>query len=308
MKVIAPDYYRRFRCIADRCRHSCCIGWEIDVDPESRARYRAMTGPFGERLNVAIEDGKDGACFRLGEGERCPMLNANGLCDLIIEKGEDALCQICADHPRFRSYFADRTEIGLGLCCEAAAALVLGQEEPVRFLPLEDDGEREALPEDEKAVLALREDCIAILQDREYPIDMRLEMLLVRIGDPALLAPDAFADTYRNLNRLDTAWDEALPLLKGEWDVLPHLETALEQFGVYLLYRHLPGALEDGDLSGRVKFCVLSVRMLAALCFAHAEKYGSCTLPDCAEYARMYSAEIEYDDENVDTLLDALAE
>ena len=33
MKIIAPNYYPAFRCIADKCRHSCCIGWEIDIDP-----------------------------------------------------------------------------------------------------------------------------------------------------------------------------------------------------------------------------------------------------------------------------------
>ena len=123
MKLIAPDYYPQFRCIADKCRHSCCIGWEIDIDPETRETYRRVPGPFGERLNAAIEDGEV-STFRLGKGERCPMLNASGLCDLITALGEGALCQICADHPRFRSYFSDRTELGLGLCCEEAARLV----------------------------------------------------------------------------------------------------------------------------------------------------------------------------------------
>ena len=34
MRIIAPDYYREFHCIADKCRHSCCIGWEIDIDAD----------------------------------------------------------------------------------------------------------------------------------------------------------------------------------------------------------------------------------------------------------------------------------
>ena len=32
MQIIVPDYYKEFSCIADHCRHSCCIGWEIDID------------------------------------------------------------------------------------------------------------------------------------------------------------------------------------------------------------------------------------------------------------------------------------
>ena len=32
MKLYAPEYYKQFQCIADKCTHSCCIGWEIDID------------------------------------------------------------------------------------------------------------------------------------------------------------------------------------------------------------------------------------------------------------------------------------
>ncbi len=306
MKLIAPDYYPQFRCIADRCVHSCCIGWEIDIDPESRERYRAMGGAFGHRLNAAIADTPDGSSFRLGEGERCPMLNKSGLCDLITEKGEEALCQICADHPRYRNFFTDRTEIGLGLCCEAAARLILGRTGKTRLILLEDDGGGEALPEAEQLLLAARGAYIGLMQARSEPLAARLQMLLEVAETDAPVIPSA--ELYRGLNRLDPAWDDALDLLGGSWDILPHLETALEQFGVYLLYRHLPASFDLCDEDERVRFCVLSVRMLAALCFAHAERYGACTLADCVEYARMYSAEIEYDDENVDVLLDALAE
>ena len=29
---LQPDFYDRFRCRAAACRHSCCKGWEIDID------------------------------------------------------------------------------------------------------------------------------------------------------------------------------------------------------------------------------------------------------------------------------------
>ena len=49
---------------------------------------------------------------------------------------------------------------------------------------------------------------------------------------------------------------------------------------------------------------MLSTRILAALCAAKPD----CTLTDLIEYARMYSAEIEYDEDNIAALLDALWE
>ena len=311
MKLIAPDTYPAFRCIADKCRHSCCIGWEIDVDPDKREMYRSVPGEFGARLNAAIDDSGEAPCFRLGENERCPMLNPNGLCDLITELGEDALCQICADHPRFRNFFGDRTEIGLGLCCEEAARLILSREEPMTLITLEDDGGQEKPDDVELAVLSMRGLLITIMQDRRTSVTERLQRLLDAAQTSLPLRTIAeWAEIYRDLERLDPSWDTALDSLSESLVAPPPegLETAFEQFAVYLLYRHYPGVLEDGDSEGRVKFAVLSVTMLMCLCAAHAARHGSCTLEDCCEYARMYSAEIEYSEDNIAALLDALWE
>ena len=42
MSVWYPRFYPDFRCRADRCRHSCCRGWEIDVDEKSAELYRKV--------------------------------------------------------------------------------------------------------------------------------------------------------------------------------------------------------------------------------------------------------------------------
>ena len=38
-QIIVPSYYKKFKCIAGECKHSCCKGWEIDIDEKSLARY-----------------------------------------------------------------------------------------------------------------------------------------------------------------------------------------------------------------------------------------------------------------------------
>lgn len=310
MKTVAPDYYPHFRCLAGQCRHSCCIGWEIEIDPATRALYRTVSGPFGKRLEDAICDENNLSSFRLDARERCPFLNENGLCDLITTLGEDMLCQICADHPRFRSFFSDRTEIGLGLCCEGAAALILTQQKPVDFIVLAEDGPDEPLSHEEEALLRTRAALLHLLQNRSLPLDARLQQILsfMSFSFPHLPWPRL----YQSLERLDNAWGIALSVLPETFSpkALPGLYNnshapftiALEQFCAYLLFRHLPGALEDGLLSARVAFCVLSTYLLAAL---HAIAPPP-TLPGLCELARMYSAEIEYSDENIAILLDAL--
>ena len=155
MNIYVPDYYPEFHCVASRCGHTCCAGWEIDIDAESLARYDRMPGEFGARVRAGIRRGETPQ-FRLTAGERCPLLNADNLCELILHAGEGALCQICRDHPRFRNYFSDRVEMGLGLVCEEAARLILSRPRPLRLIRLEGSG-AEAPTEDERWLLGMAE-------------------------------------------------------------------------------------------------------------------------------------------------------
>lgn len=281
MKEICPNYYEQFQCIADRCRHSCCVGWEIEVDAETLAKYQKYPWIFKN-----IQDG----AMVLDERERCPFLNERGLCNIITELGEDRLCQICADHPRFRNFYSDRIEIGLGLCCEAAAELILSYPHPM-LLPEIKSADRQ-----EEAFFASRKQIFEILQNRREPIEERVERLLAW-ADLAL-PNKMFAEwreLYRSLERLDPQWETLLNSLAEEKEP-PRDDLAFEQLLVYFVYRHLAGALEDGRFSARLLFAVLSYRMLRALLASHPQ----CSL---AELARMYSSEVEYSEENMETLL-----
>ncbi|MBP3654661.1 MAG: flagellin lysine-N-methylase [Oscillospiraceae bacterium] len=303
MKLIVPDYYPRFQCIADRCKHSCCIGWEIDIDENSLARYAAIDGALGQRLQDEIDRSGDAPHFRLAEGERCPFLNESGLCDLITELGEDSLCQICADHPRFRNEFSDHTEMGLGLCCEAAAELILTKPDPVMLITLAEDGGDDAPDDEEWYLSSVRDNAMAIVQDRAFTVAERIDNLSDFYGFVLPeQTPSKWAEFYLELERLDEHWTELLTALKSDFTatVSPEQETAWEQLLVYFIYRHLPAALIDGDISSKLKFAVLSVTMLQWLQAATGEPLH--------ELARMYSSEIEYSDENLDILFDELYE
>lgn len=308
MKLIAPDYYTKFHCIAEKCRHSCCVGWEIAIDPDKLAYYRSIGGELGVRLRKGIDE-EEGQ-FILDEEERCPFLNRTGLCDLITALGEDALCQICRDHPRFRNFYADRTEIGLGLCCEAAGELILSQQEKMTLVTLEDDGAADMPDVADESLLNWREELFALAQDRSKPIELRAAEILQAAG--LTLSHHSWAEwaeIYLGLERLEPSWTERLLELK-QTDVtgvsLPDAaewENAFEQLLVYFLYRQLPLALDDGEYEGRAAFAVLSFAMIRRLLRVHFVLYGSVVLEDLIEIARQYSAEIEYSDENIEILL-----
>ena len=228
MKIVAPDYLSEFKCIAGGCRHTCCVGWEVDVDGESLQKFEQLP-------DIAKHiDYDDTPHIKLSDDERCPFLNDDGLCEMIINHGEEILCQICADHPRFRNFWSDRIELGLGLVCEEAGRLILGRKEPMKLVTLSNDGENTELQEDEKWLMALRDDM---------------------------------------LESIDKTGVEA---------------RLLE----YLIYRHLPDALYDNRVEERIAFVNQSFDEIIG-----KWKKTDGSFESLVECARVWSYDIEYDDE-----------
>ena len=303
-RTFVPDYYPEFSCIAGACRHSCCIGWEIDIDEDTREYYRTVSGEIGKRLAENIADGEDGSCFRLGESERCPFLNRDNLCDLILTLGEDSLCQICDDHPRFVNFFTDRQETGLGLCCEAAGKLILMKKTPTQLICTGEIPSENIPDEEETGLLALRGELIAIAQDRSLSLTARIDEIFARSG----LNPDRsfarWAEYLKTLERLDETWTDRLNELSAapEAGLSAGWDIPFEQLLVYLLLRHLPGALDDGELPARIAFAALMTALMRAL-FAAQPVQDEETL---IELARLFSSEIEYSDENIGAILEEI--
>ena len=297
MKLITPDYYKDFACIAGRCRHNCCIGWEIDIDEDTLELYKNIPGEFGERLRAGITCG-DTPCFKLGEGERCVFLNDRGLCDIILNLGEDALCDICTDHPRFRNCFSDRTEKGLGLCCEEACRIILGQKSPVRLMEMSfDDGTR-PLPA-EARFFDERQHVFDVLQDRSLPLGDRFARLTEEYGiTENELTPAEWAEFYRSLERLDPKWSQWLDILESmDRFASPRDVQIWENLAVYMVYRHAA----DQSLCSSIAFAVHTVRLICTLCKATDADFDMI-----CDICRMWSSEIEYSEENTSAVIDKL--
>ncbi len=123
MKRTVWNVYDQFRCLADKCPDSCCKGWEVDVDEEAAAAYRAMEGSLGERLRQVLKT-EDGSTSMILENGRCPMWRQDGLCQIQAEKGHDGLCRVCREYPRLYMDYGDFSEWGLEMSCPEAARLL----------------------------------------------------------------------------------------------------------------------------------------------------------------------------------------
>ena len=302
MKTFAPNYYTQFQCIANQCKHSCCIGWEIDIDDDTFEYYQSINSPFGEKIkeNIITQDGCN--CFKLSQNERCPFLNENNLCDIILNLGEDALCQICTDHPRFRNYYSDRIEVGLGLCCEEAGRLILSNN-AFSIIEIENDGYNDEIFEEDSAFLLWRDSIFKDFSNKSIDIKNRIGIQNEIIYSKEILSK------YLTLEILDNSWKLIIEELIEAYDdikdiVIPkEFGNCFEQLLLYFAYRHLPLLLDSKSEDNILNFIKTSVSVIYRLCQLHIKKNNNLSIDDIIEYSRMYSSEVEYSQENLDELI-----
>ncbi len=322
-----PTYFDKFVCAADKCRHSCCApGWEIDIDSESAARYRRMRGSFGRELreNIQYIDGE--ASFKLCADGRCPFLDDRGLCRIILERGDDALCDICREHPRFYNFLPYREEAGLGLYCEAVCKLIINEKEPSGIIEQElpcYDGEYDDYTDDEvRLCLALaerRDNAIKTVTDPSLPFYERIRMICREYGisddDACFVSTTDMLEYMRMLEPLDGTWIPLIDALTEHFEEIKGTDLGeyvkmFENLTVYYLYRYYIRAFDgDHDPSAYVRFAVLSVRFIGlALAYAGLSKRHGLSEGEIVDVICNYSDQIESCEENVEALLKKLSE
>lgn len=308
-----PEYFHRFQCLAGACPDSCCQGWEVQVDADSAARYRALPGALGDCLRAALRDADGETLMTLAEG-RCPMWRRDGLCRIQAELGEDALCRTCQEFPRLTHDYGDFRELGLELSCPEAARLILtAAPAPLLVEDRPESGEAQYDQEAMALLKASREQALALLSEERRPMGQRLALLLLfgcqtqsalDGGEPAPFSPEDALETAKALAKPSSS--QALPdfflgleLLTPEWerrlrspDPGPW-DGRTAALARYFVQRYWLQAVSDYDLYSRVKFTVLACLLI--------REVGR----DFLRTAQLFSKEIENDVDNVDALLDA---
>lgn len=293
--MIVPNYFKKFKCIADKCTHSCCVGWEIDIDSDTQMFYSVLPGEIGDKIRENISN--DLPPHFILKNNKCPFLNEKGLCDIILNYGQDSVCEICREHPRFYNEYKNFTEAGVGLCCEEAAKIILESDSKFSV-----SGEYKKLSVKEKEFLAEREKCFNILQDRVFSIAERFKILSEKYGFAfeKIKIKDVLQE-FMSLERLDNEWSVALSIANDTFNfkVFEEYSVSFEQFSVYLIYRHLKKGYDIKNYSGIIKFVIYSCIVVAALL---GDDYSF------SEIARMFSCEVEYSEKNLLKILNKIKE
>lgn len=144
MKILQPFYYDDFKCIANKCKDNCCIGWKVTIEKEIFVKYRKIKGEFGRDLNANIKrnrTSKDESSYGqmiLTEENRCYFLNSDNLCNMYINKGPNYLGNICTVYPRQIYDYGHLIERNLTLSCPSVAEVLVNSEEMFCFVMKEE--------------------------------------------------------------------------------------------------------------------------------------------------------------------------
>ncbi len=341
MKQYRPSYYKDFRCIASACSDNCCIGWEIDIDKKTDSFYRSVGGDFGCRLQQNILRDENGSQFIL-KGERCPFLNEQNLCDIYINLGEPALCEICTQHPRYHEWFGEYKESGVGLCCEAAGRLIFSQKELPSYELVDIDEENGDSVDEEgySALFAAREKAFALAKEHDWASllilgdelqealewedweDIRqpsIDQINLPAAEESTLIHvlEQLLTFLSELEPIDPQWTQLLHHIREnlkdilsalpEYKVVyPNWSKDMDQLIHYFLYRYFCKSLFDEDIYSKTLLPLVACVVVTLLDAETFRRKGSFTLEDRIFTAKQFSKEIEYCTENLDALCEAL--
>lgn len=169
--IIKIKGYDKFKCIADKCKFTCCKGWDINVDTNTYNKWKEK-----DKLNYLL----DNVRFIKSNGEKsylikketkgaCPLLNEEGLCNIVINHGEEYLSSTCKSFPRIENAFEDAKELTLSCSCPEVVNIISNMKEKIyiesdKFLSyIEDLG-----------CLKIREALVNILQIEDISIENKL--------------------------------------------------------------------------------------------------------------------------------------
>jgi len=296
MDVFAPKYYKNFKCIAERCTHSCCVGWEIDIDEKALAIYNSAEGKYIDRIRKSI-DYADTPHFALSDGERCPHLDSRGLCRIITECGEDFLCDICREHPRFYNKTSHGLEVGIGMACEEAARIILTSDSYAELIPLDSyDGEPLMAEFD---LTSGRGRIYEILSDRNTPYRERLGKIYAEYNLDLTAIPDGeWREVISSLEYLDERHKELFLSYTATASVPCEYEPYLERALAYFIFRHTAVAQDAEEFRTYLGFACFMERLLASLI-----SRGACDESGVILLGRIISEEIEYSEDNTENII-----
>ncbi len=198
INVLKISGYNDFKCIANKCKFTCCEGWDIDIDNNTYEKWKKDKKDSTYLLNgVKTKEcnGKKEYFINKEISEKCPFLDGEGLCNIVKSHGEGYLSKTCHSFPRINNNFGYKRELSLSCACPEVIEMLDKMKLKILMEPECRNNKEELLKFKSENInqgedlleLKIREALIDIVSEEKFSLDERLligfDMLLNILED-----------------------------------------------------------------------------------------------------------------------------
>lgn len=183
IEILRIKRYEKFKCIADKCKFTCCTGWDISVDSDTYNKWKGEDNSeyLLDNLSFKKNNGESSYLIKKETKGTCPLLNSEGLCNIVINKGDEYLSSTCKTFPRIENRFENVKEFNLSCACPEVVNIISEMNEKISM----DSKDYLSYIED-LGSLKIRETLVSIIQSEDINIEEKLMIsygMLLKILD-----------------------------------------------------------------------------------------------------------------------------
>ena len=170
IEVLKITNYDKFKCTADKCKFTCCDGWDVSIDADT---YNKWEKDNCSKIlsNIKVEKSENGMGYLINKEnhEPCPFLDKQGLCNIVKNHGEEYISSTCQKFPRVENKFEDRREFSLSCACPEVVEIISVLSGKINMI-----SENQKVLPNNLLELKIRETVINIVQQDNFLLEEKL--------------------------------------------------------------------------------------------------------------------------------------
>lgn len=197
INILKIANYDKFKCIADKCKFTCCEGWDVSIDADTYDKWKNIND------NNLLKGIKVRNCGREKEylinketNEKCLFLDHKGLCKIVKDRGDEYLSLTCRTFPRVENVFGCIKEVSLSCACPEVVEIISNMDSEIKINNEMFDSEYKYFLE-----LKIRENIVNIINRDNLELDKKLILsfqMLLNILDNEEITEDLLLSEFES--------------------------------------------------------------------------------------------------------------
>lgn len=192
--------YNEFKCIADKCKLTCCSGWDINIDNNTYGKWNKEKSKCTYILEKIRVIDSEYIIVDKKTKDSCPFLDEKGLCNIVKENGDEYLSLTCQSFPRIENVFEEIRELTLSCSCPEVIDIIEKSKDEVKLIISNKTNEVD-LPIEIK----IRDTIIKIIKEKDLSIEGKILIaykMILNILNEEEITEESVLNELENYNNI----------------------------------------------------------------------------------------------------------